>query len=502
MRPIANFALTAKPSNETSHEAIHKAASAAIHEWIEQKGAWREDGDGMALQLKDGRTARLETHRLAANATGTIEAWTLTEPIPGGYFETEILLAEGRDETAVVVRQRAGNPHTVLAPFQCDAHSPRFISRIVGNGIAWRCGGSQMRARSKAYLGSAGGAELVAHLRDTSRNVPTIVVSEHDGFLLFPDLDVDLARELSGLALVARIDRDASLRLTRELGAEWSCYNGAIRLYWPGLTALGSPFAHPLWLADRLLDESHNDFRAAGKRLRRTLRRMILELSTSAVAEPALLGAIRAAERAKNDPSDLLALLEQEVAILAAEKKALQQTLQDRDRDVQKLLWQLQRRDAGGRDLDAADTADAAAESAAPPATVLEAVETAMARHRDILVFGADVLKRGVRGLSPDAGPPSKVLAHLDALAEVGRRMARGESLGMRADQWLYQHRNVTSSDDHDAIVCDDGAGARRPFTLHTKPNFNTDPGKCARIYYAFDDDAKRMRIGWVGRHP
>src|SRR5690606_40582647 len=66
-------------------------------------------------------------------------------------------------------------------------------------------------------------------LLNKHRTLPLIVVSEHDGLVLHPDIATDLARDLTGLASVATATKTAAWGLSSELGKEWSCYNGAIR---------------------------------------------------------------------------------------------------------------------------------------------------------------------------------------------------------------------------------------------------------------------------------
>ena len=45
----------------------------------------------------------------------------------------------------------------------------------------------------------------------------------------------ELASDLAGSAHVMVIDWDVTYEFSRIVGDEWSCFGGAVRIYWPGL---------------------------------------------------------------------------------------------------------------------------------------------------------------------------------------------------------------------------------------------------------------------------
>lgn len=143
------------------------------------------------------------------------------------------------------------------------------------------------------------------------------------------------------------------------------------------------------------------------------------------------------------------------------------------------------------------------------PATVVEAIRLAKQRHDGVLVFGAAV-DESVRLVAPDAGPPEKIVAYLNALAELTKRRRNGP-LGSTAVKWLTS-KGVVASGESETILnspkeqllrtWDDGSGARRRFNLHLKPSEGTSPDRCVRIYFDYDENRGTTIIGWIGRHP
>ena len=79
-------------------------------------------------------------------------------------------------------------------------------------------------------------------------------------------------------------------------GKEWSCFNGAVRAYWPFRSDTQEPKAHPLWTLERLRFGTIDDAYASS-RIRRQLRRQVLGISAFSVTEPNLIRDICAQSR-------------------------------------------------------------------------------------------------------------------------------------------------------------------------------------------------------------
>ena len=145
------------------------------------------------------------------------------------------------------------------------------------------------------------------------------------------------------------------------------------------------------------------------------------------------------------------------------------------------------------------------------PQTVQKAVQRARERHgapNGALLFGDDVDK-GVAGLASDAGPPEKILEHLEVLARLAAARRVGP-LGTTPIKWLEAY-NVVASPESESTLTSSRAMARRTwhdgrrrraFVLHTKPSDHTGPDRCVRIYFDWDAERNVIVIGWVGRHP
>ncbi|MDO1558027.1 hypothetical protein Q0812_01120 [Brevundimonas sp. 2R-24] len=91
--------------------------------------------------------------------------------------------------------------------------------------------------------------EILDLLYRPDRRLPVLVISQG------PDgrsglAATRLSRRIGGAAHVIDLTDEASWELTRAVGKRMSVFNGAVRLYNPGLTEDNEdPFVHPLWLA-------------------------------------------------------------------------------------------------------------------------------------------------------------------------------------------------------------------------------------------------------------
>jgi hypothetical protein len=356
----------------------------------------------------------------------------------------------------------------------------------------------------------------MAVVRHTDRNLPVVAVSTHEGNQLTSTFADDLARDLSGVAVVAALDQAAAWEISLEFGREWSCYNGAVRMYWPLRSASSSVNAleHPLWTRERLLS-TVDDPKAAASRLRHQLRRQLLALSTYTVSEPALLMRVfaEAAEarlqelrESASSVDDWVNIAEEyarENTVLKVQKRELEEQRSQLQAQVENLSIALQYQES-------AETEATIAPEAAPLVrSVADAVAAATERYADELVFGEDVAN-SVRSVAQDAGPPDKVYEYLKGLAEM-TGLRRGPGLGKDMLMWLREQGLKASGESETVLnnpaemqrrTWDDGVGGKRRFEQHLKPSEGTSPDRCVRIYFAYDETVQKAIVGWVGRHP
>jgi hypothetical protein len=81
------------------------------------------------------------------------------------------------------------------------------------------------------------------------RAIPLLLISPNvDGSLSVEPNEV--ADKLSGLCIVVVLrSLSATFALTSMVGRDLSCFNGAIRLYWPGLSSKSNPWQHPVYFS-------------------------------------------------------------------------------------------------------------------------------------------------------------------------------------------------------------------------------------------------------------
>lgn len=513
MRKVAKYAMSAIVGDADVIGAAWVAISDTVEAWLNKKGERQTDGGTETVRFfRGGRVAELEVESLEVEGK-RLQRWRLEEPIQNGrsLFRTELSAAHDEETLSLYCHLEAGNRGDIIAPMRPDPRCPKALRDLIELSIPWQVGGTEIAAKPLRLIGPGGGERLARMVRDPDRNVPLVVVSEFERFMLHPKLDEGLAKDLAGLAVVVSVDEDASWRLTHELGLEWSCFHGAIRAYWPGCSASDNPFHHPLWTAQRLRAQAQGT-RDAASRLRNQLRHRILGLSALTVQQPPIFEQIQHLHRAQEREALLLLgdpdydKLEE---LYAKENDALHLELQELKAENELLKAQLEQHELIHEWRTAESAPDEVApEVEIPPETVAEAVERARKTLAGELIFGADV-GEGVESLATDAGPPAKVLGFLSGLSEMVLERRRGP-LGKNVTVWLSE-RGFTSSGESTTTRNNDAemgkrtwhdGNEKRPFFLHMKPSDGTSPDRCVRIYFDWNEEAQKVMVGWVGRHP
>jgi hypothetical protein len=486
------------------------AARKLIDAWLVKKGTEREDSGRRELVLRDGRIANYSEASWSINDSEVIDC-ILIEPSGNALVRTQVSIANGNQQVVVYVELQAAGGEYQLGPMRVDIRCPSIVRTLVGEFDDWYIGKTPLSVNPLDFVGLDDGRRLDGVIWHPQRNLPVLAISSYEGRHLTDGFPRELASDLVGVALVVTLDAEASWEITSRRGKEWSCFNGAVRLYWPGLTASSQYSQNPLWTRLQLLSRATNP-EDASSRMKRQLRRQLLGISAYATPEPSFFGSIRklhgdriaelnrSALREDDDWKGLAESFADENEHLRQQRDDLTNIVEGFKMDIANLQLQLQ--------WQAPAPVDIEPNSIIPPSTLQEAVDRARELFVEQLTFGEDV-NDGIITVAGDAGPPEKVLLYFEKLAGLVREKRNG-SLGTTSLRWL-QNQGVNASSESDTVrnstseqrkrTWHDGQ-RRRIFDFHLKPTDGTHPDRCVRIYFELEENQDKALIGWVGRHP
>ena len=367
--------------------------------------------------------------------------------------------------------------------------------------------------------------DYVAHLLDAGRRLPVVAISTQDNGQPFVR-PAHLADRLLGLAHVVLVAQRAAFLVTDAIGKSLSCYRGALRIYWPGLTPSDDPYHHRAYVGGTLAhlgpDGVVDDIldlvgRSAGlsigePELRRRLR---LEERAADLAERT---AERDAARARIESIEVLAnggvdaetwsafsaeyeeaqfrlqQSEEELLDAAVELEALREERDRANAQARELAKALAFARSDGSDSDVDDEQD-------PPSTVLHAVQRA-AETCPGLVFLPETFESAEESQYED---PQRVLADLRMLNGVVEEWRSGD-LAAGPHEALKQrcsaYRDGVSTTALNAYPMD-YAREYNGERVNLGPHIRRGTGPVAtilRIYWYQDAKAQCFVVGHVGR--
>lgn len=502
MRSVAKFKLLHAEADKQLFDQV----VAVLRTWFEGK-LLKDGADGYRIR-RDGRAAVASFDTEEALGARLLQL-QVTEAVPGGHLTTKVSVLERSDVVHFscdlgVVASGVSRPTIAL-------RAPKFVQGVVAIGTAWQI--ERGRDRIFSFPFAVGINEIKQFedlIRSADRALPVIAVSKFDGKPAFPGLASELAKRVTGLAHVCVLSEDASWHLTETLGGQWSCFNGAVRIYWPGGVGEKAPLRHPLWLPEGL---EHRWGEGAQDWLCDRITQRVIEassyLSSNAVfdefEELRAKARLEAAERQAADESDYQQLAEiyaTENKVLKDKNKALLQQIENANVELIGL------RSAYFSGELASDVAEGESLEA-PPSTVLEAVLRARSQFGSNLIF-ADGLDGQLETLNSSAGPPAKIFAQISVLNDLANALDAGDgNIGMSIPVWM-KSRNVDCSVESSTIKKNKLARNARTFQVsgedfycefHLKPSDGTSPDKCVRIYFGPSESKPYIRVGYVGRH-
>ena len=500
MRTVAKFQLECPASEASGDDVV-----TVIKRWGEGKFKWADDGSVTIYRsnvpvIFDQHSEHIEGLSLTS--------FNVLEPVGGGDLLTTIRILDGPKR--ISFQCTLGVASDRIAPPAISIRSPRFIREIIKLGHQWVVGNTQERVFDHSFSVARHEVDsLLELLLSADRKLPVVVVSELSGETLVGDLHERIGANVCGLAHTVRLSAEASWELTRRLGREWSCFNGAVRLFWPFRASQGDSRAHPLWTLDRIISRAETEAAARDNFVSDITGRLI-EASTFMADDPHFLEfetgrsrqATETARATAADSGDFEKLAE----AYAAENESLLRRVIDQEHEIAALRQNVEALTIALRSVPT-EGRDAVAEL--PPETVAEAIAIAR-RELDKSLGIAHESEPDWLKLNEAAGPPEKILRYLRTLATLSDQLANGSPLGVNIPIWLRQ-RGVECSIDsrtgrdnrsdrnfRDRLVNGESVECK----FHAKPADGTSPDMCVRIYFGVSEQRPKVRVGYIGRHP
>ena len=366
-------------------------------------------------------------------------------------------------------------------------------------------------------LGSTSAAvmDFLREVYSPERSYPIVLVSCRNDTDR-PVINADqLADWLVGIASVVRMEtRFPALRLREHLPSAVGCWDGAVRLYWPGFSTMDPPHVHRLWLPDSIRDLGES----GGVGFHHHLLAVVCDLLahrrlpnfidwsdiTRLAAEQEVAAAIARAKSEGNEP-ELVSLLESEnreltkrSAQLLDEVGALSSRVDGLEAECD--YWRSQARAASGESDSAARDIDAIA-------SVGEAVEWAKEAFGGKLAFALN------NKSDPDSvfSEPAEVARALQWLAttyrEVRLDIRRCQNLDLSIRQecsaswfWRGGQSEITASSFANWYECSYN-GRKYGVLEHIGTGRSKRPEETIRIAFTWLEDDEMVLIGYIGQH-
>lgn len=416
-------------------------------------------------------------------------------------IDAALLPHEGAILTLVL---RIASADFELVPARFQLRSPRVIRSVVERGDVHI--GSHRIQLAPEWVVATRVPDLTVELLDQSRRHPIVVVSPEpntdDAYAVDPDL---IASHLAGLASIYVLgSRWAGFALTDELGKRLSCYNGAVRVYWPRFHHAADQYSHPLWLPPQIYDMGTDEDFA------RHLLGMVAAVASFRFVEPDPMRAFRTrieearVGRMRADRANGYDELFDEYVRLDAHARALRVQLDKAAEEVAALRAEL----AAGWKATSADVQRGRRSTSDQPdiESVVAAVEEAQRQSSHVIYLPDAFESARDSPFKQPARALSALLAVEDVAAQWAEQLDGGAPLGPRRD--AFRERGFEYKDDISPTSAGKWGedytyrynGRRIVFGPHITIGAKS-PDRCLSIHMFWDDTTRKVVIAHVGRH-
>lgn len=516
------YAATFFLGNEGSSGPLLQEVSEVVIQWILHGGRTKLPPDAQLAPGEDmartdlGAGAWLEA--IAEESEG-VQYWGIRFGHPDEDDErvewhTEVSVTRLRDgRTAFSCLNLVGTIGGYMVPTRREASRPRIVVDVLGKWGGYR---GRPLSPDATVLREDRVAEFVGMLRSPDRVRPVVLISAENSTDA-PVIDADkVADYLAGVAHVyVAEDRFVSIWGLRDaLPRGLACWDGAVRVYWPGLRLADDPFPHRVWRSGTVR-AIHSDRRSG---FREYLLGMVSDVAV--FSEDPMTISWTALERlrrqrliteakAAGDQDELLELADQELIAYA-------ETIEELRAQVKQLAGELQAKEASAdswrlayeelRRTGAALEPNEE-EEMVPLDSVADVLDRARREFEGKLVFALNGRSDGERShfLNPRAVYAGlSFLAHTYYEARVGNARCDDFDAAMRAqvEGWSYDaHQSKNTMKKYETWYSTKWNGRKFYLPEHIGTGSGKNPQHTIRIAFNWDEATKRVVIGFLGQH-
>ncbi|HQS95722.1 MAG TPA: FlxA-like family protein [Novosphingobium sp.] len=520
VRPVSRVSFSLTDTN-----AFEKAAGYGV-KWLASKAGGELPAEAFDLGSFDTRSqqglhpchaVRFDDH------SGSIWVARIDEPgsnpAAGELWSTEMFVERplgGVVRFGVQLTARRSSSAPDLHPSR-----PNLVTRLLET-LSAEADGEALSERT-TWLDRPDDADMLANLiYKPGRRLPIVAVSVDERGGAQVDLN-QLARRMSGAAHIFALKPETCWELSRLIGKRMSTFQGAARIYMPGLNEDDEdPYQHPLWLpprsgqnrgliheiAERVFPLGFHDrdgetrFRHIGQLRKAASAALALQnVGTEDEQSKAQISALRDEVADLKEQLDVAEGLER---IASAAEKAAQQ-------DVQRLQDEIARLKAENYRL---RTIQNPASEAAEPVVdrPLESYDDLEAWAEDVLGPNIFIHSRAIRECRKVGHPAmlERITATLLAIRDhwIPYKLQGGLDRKNKADKALLALGVI----DTGCFTRRERAAEEREYSVtegkirwvlydHFKYGKSRDNSEQFRIYYAWDDEAQRLIIGKMPSH-
>src|SRR5882672_2770113 len=399
MRPLYAIQFEVAPRDQSKTnvtDEVLRCLASWISEWYLIRKSVRLDFplEGGSLRPCNGHELTVSRRSHSSEVAHSILSWSYPDENDGNLlWHTRCEVSNFGGMTEFSLQLSLESLQFYIAPVEFTLRRPRIIATLLRE---FRCiHGDRVLALEPRDLRAESMPEFVeGQLLSRSRRLPIVVVSRtgiSEKWLVDP---VAIADPVAGIAEVHVLeDKWAGFALSEKIGKLYSCYNGAVRIYWPDFDLAQTPYS-PVYVPEKV--------HSLGVKLADVVFRQLAAISAfryvpGPITVDAIdflsdqdqrnLDAIRKAAQDRGDYEKLLEIADQENADLRqrvgefrdeiAELKAKLQLSQEN----LKAIWQTQEVEVG------AATTESVAEEEVEAKSVWEAVRSAQTKFPATLVF-------------------------------------------------------------------------------------------------------------------